>query len=146
MPKEKLCLLAQRILSKQRKPKGKARRSRRNYSAGKIEGLVLFSLEKTRPVGMVRQKKPTPPHRAEYSGTSAGRIWGKYTLAGRKSFPTTGTGMGWRHLPTTQRELSGGRSKRRTDGHHPGGTAGQSSATPRKGTRSAAGRRERAQL
>lgn len=153
LSKEKLCLLAQWILSKQRKPKGKARRSRKNYSGGNIEGLVLFSLEKTRLVRMVRQKKTTPPCHAEYSGKSRARAQGEYTLAGRKSFPATGTGMDWRHLPTTRRKLSGRQSKHRTDRHHPAVTAAapwarsaQCFATPRKGTRSAAGERERAQL
>ena len=153
LSKEKLCLLAQRILSKQRKPKGKARRSRKTYSEGKIESVVRFILEKTRLMEMAWQEKTTPLCHTEYSRNSRARVWGQYALAGRKSFPTTGTGTGWRYLCTIQRKLSGGQSARRTDRHHPGATVAerwprstQCFVTPRKGTRSAAREREHAQL
>lgn len=63
-------------------PQGESKEVKKNYSGGKTEGLV--SLEKTRLVEVVWQKKNTPPCHAEHSRVKAEQ---KYTLDGRKSFP-----------------------------------------------------------
>lgn len=62
-------------------------------------------------------------------------------LVGKAFQPQGQTGRGWRHLPTTQRKLSGRQTKDKTDRHHPAplSRSAQCFVTPRKGTCSAVG-------
>lgn len=74
-------------MSEHRESKGKARRSRKNYSEGKIEGLVLFSLESHSLDGDSVVEK-TPPFRAMLNIVEKVEL--ENTSAGTNSFPGQG--------------------------------------------------------